>query len=201
MEPAATKNEWVLTKEGLESLLAWLSPDPEEAARKYEEIRLRLIKTFVRRECTVAEELADETINRVIKKLPEIVSTYVGDRAPYFYAVAKNIFHEYLNRVEYLKRAEYSKRTPSPLSVLAPDLPELYLECLELCMENLDPVSRDFILKYFQERGQAKIKLRKELSERLGVNLSTLRVRAFRIKESLKPCVISCVKQSEAWVQ
>jgi len=66
-------------------------------------------------------------------------------------------------------------------------------------MEYLTPENRDLILDYFREQGQAKINIRKQLSERLGVNLKTLRVRAFRIKDSLKQCVLTCLKRSEAW--
>jgi DNA-directed RNA polymerase specialized sigma24 family protein len=190
MDPTVTKSKWVLTKEGFDSLLAWLSPEREQAALKYEEIRLRLIKIFVRRGCTVAEELADQTINRVIKKLPEITTKYTGDPALYFYGVANKIIHE------------YQKPRPEPLPMPAPDPPEIIERnhaCLDRCMEHLTPANRDLILKYFQEQGQAKINLRKDMSEQLGLNLKTLRVRAFRIKDSLKQCVLSCLKRSEAW--
>jgi len=190
MDSRLTKGNWTLTQEGFDGLLTWLSPDREQAGRKYEEIRLRLIKIYTRRGCTTPEELADEVFNRVTKKLTEIAGTYVGDPALYFYGVANNIFHEYL------------KKSPEPLPMPAPDPPEIIERnhaCLERCMEHLSPQNRELILEYFQERGQAKIDLRKNLSERFAINLKTLRVRAFRIKDSLKQCVIECLKQSEMW--
>ena len=54
-------------------MLAWLDSDRERAGQKYEEIRCGLIKIFVCQGCTDPEGLADETINRVIRKIPEIV--------------------------------------------------------------------------------------------------------------------------------
>jgi DNA-directed RNA polymerase specialized sigma24 family protein len=190
MDSTVTKTKWMLTQEGFDSLLAWLSPNRDDAGRKYEEIRLRLIKIFVRRGATVAEELADETINRVIRKLPEIVEDYTGDPAVYFYGVANKIIHEHL------------KKPPETLPMPALDPPETIERnhrCLDRCMKQLTPGNRELILEYFQEQGQAKIDLRKQLSERLGVNLKTLRVRAFRIKDGLKQCVLACVKQTESW--
>src|SRR6266550_5419038 len=90
--------DWVLTRESFDSLLAWLDSERDEAGRKYEEIRLRLIKIFVCRGCHEPEDLADETINRVSKKLREIESTYLGNPALYFYGVANKVHLEYLRR-------------------------------------------------------------------------------------------------------
>ncbi|HEY0083559.1 MAG TPA: hypothetical protein VGB61_12265, partial [Pyrinomonadaceae bacterium] len=58
-----------LTQEGFERLLTWLSPDREQAGKKYEEIRQSLIKIFVWRGVHEAEDLADETITRVTWKV------------------------------------------------------------------------------------------------------------------------------------
>jgi hypothetical protein len=83
--------DWILTQESFDALLAWLGSEPEEAGRKYEAIRLRLIRIFACRGCYEPEDLADETINRVSKKLKEIESTFSGDPARYFYGVANKV--------------------------------------------------------------------------------------------------------------
>jgi hypothetical protein len=83
------KKEWALSQEAFDVFLAWLDPDRDRASEKYEEIRRELITDFVRRECSDPETLADEVIDRVIGKLPEIAGTYAGDPALYVYAVAK----------------------------------------------------------------------------------------------------------------
>ena len=58
-----------LTKEEFDELLSWLDTDPDRAGEKYEAIRHRLITIFLNRQCYEAEDLADETINRVAKKV------------------------------------------------------------------------------------------------------------------------------------
>jgi hypothetical protein len=55
----------------------------------------------------MAEELADEVINRVSKKLPQIVDIYVGDPALYFYGVARKVHREYLRKGSTFKFQDY----------------------------------------------------------------------------------------------
>ena len=82
------------TQEDFEKLWRWLDPDRDKAGEKYERIRRRLIAVFASRGCCDTEDLADKTINVVTSKIDWLVENYVGDPAPYFYAVAKNIFLE-----------------------------------------------------------------------------------------------------------
>ena len=109
--------EWVLTQESFDALLAWLDPNRELAGRKYEDIRTRLIKIFSCRGCYEPEDLADETINRVTKKLKDIESSFVGERARYFYGVANKVHMEYLRRKPApprpRQRARRDSRTPT----------------------------------------------------------------------------------------
>ena len=93
--------EWVLTQESFDALLAWLDPNRELAGRKYEDIRTRLVKIFSCRGCYEPEDLADETINRVTSKLKDIESSFIGERARYFYGVANKVHLEYLRRKPY----------------------------------------------------------------------------------------------------
>jgi hypothetical protein len=54
-----------LNSEKFNMLLQWLGPTPESAGEKYEQIRRGLIQIFLWHGATDAEDLADETINRV----------------------------------------------------------------------------------------------------------------------------------------
>src|ERR1041385_2060224 len=83
-----------INQEQFDRLLGWLDPDREKAGLKYESIRKRLIKVFVCRGSKTPEELADQTINRVVRKLPEIQAEYVGEAGHYFCGVGSNIFRE-----------------------------------------------------------------------------------------------------------
>ena len=86
-----SQKEWVLSQDTFDELLTWLNPNRDQAGKTYENIRQRLIKIFTYRGIAVAEDLADETINRVAKKVHEIRSTYIGDPALYFHGVARYV--------------------------------------------------------------------------------------------------------------
>src|SRR5215510_16166620 len=87
-----------LRQEDFDRLLDWLDTDRERAGLTYEKIRWRLVAILASRGCLTPEDLADETIDRVARRLPEIQATYVGDKAIYFLGVQNNVHHEYLRR-------------------------------------------------------------------------------------------------------
>ena len=66
-------------KDPFDALLDWLDTDRDIAARKYETIRAGLIRIFVSKGFSDAEDLADEAIRRVCKRLPDIRDSYLGD--------------------------------------------------------------------------------------------------------------------------
>jgi len=182
------RREWALNQEAFDSLLLWLDGERENAGRLYEDIRRRLIKLFVCRGCAAPEELADETINRVAKRVDEIAQTYVGDPALYFCGVANKVHLETLRR-----------RPP----VVPPPVPERSEEsereliCLEKCIEILSSTNRNLVIQYYQEEKQARIKQRQRLAEQLGIPLNALRIRAHRIRAVLKDCVRQCLLGQE----
>jgi RNA polymerase sigma factor (sigma-70 family) len=183
------KREWELTEEAFSRFLSWLDPNPDQAGQKYEDIRHRLIKIFTCRGCTIPEDLADETINRVIRRVQDIAETYVGDPALYFYGVAHNV------HLEYWRRKPELQPPPTPD---APPQSEEDHACLDDCMERLSPYSRDLVLQYYQEEKHAKINLRKQLAVQLGIPLNALRIRAHRIRMNLQACVFQCLQQKVA---
>ena len=179
----APKKFHVLRQEDFDRLLAWLDQDRERAGLAYEKIRWRLITIFAARECPVPEELADETMDRVARRVADIRETYVGDKALYFLGVANNVPHEYLKRP--------APAEPPPENDTE-ETERAYL-CLERCLERLPADSKLLIRRYYSEEKQAKIELRKQLADELGVSLNTLRLRALRIREKLQACIERCL--------
>ena len=179
--------ERVLTQEAFDSLLSWLDPNRDDAGKKYEIIRYRLIKIFTCRGCNEAEDLADETINRVALKVEAIEESYVGDPALYFYGVANNIHLEYL------------RKKPAPPVELPPttevDEMEREYDCLDRCMQHLSAKQRELVLEYYQGDKRIKINHRKELARKVGIALNALRIRAHRIRATLQQCVQSCLEE------
>jgi DNA-directed RNA polymerase specialized sigma24 family protein len=182
-----TDKESVPSTESFDHLLAWLNPDRERAGRRYEEIRRRLIKIFARHGCSEAEDLADETLRRVELNVHKVAPDWVNDPALYFYAVARNIRHEYGRRKPVLK--------PPP----APDAERVEREdvCLERCMQRLlTSDERSLLLQYHQGQGRVKIESRRELGRQHGLGPNALRIRAHRLLKRLRPCVLDCMAQS-----
>lgn len=180
-----------LTAEAFAQLLKWLAPEPERAGEKYEQIRRGLIKIFRCRGSAIAEDLADETINRVAGKVGEIAGSYVGEPASYFYAVADKIYLEYL-------RTASAQLRPLPAEVVekkhSNEEMELKYECLEECLGRLPAHSREIIHVYYghDQAGREKIARRKELAKQLGIGTSILWLKAHRIRQNLKKCVSQC---------
>ena len=181
------KKNWVLSQESFNALLDWLDSDREQAGIKYEEIRRRLIKIYITRGCEEAEDLADETINRVVSKLEDIKKEFTGDPARYFYGVANKVLLEYQRR-----------KPPPPQSFPLEDSSRVELEfrCLEHCISRLSEENRELLLLYYQAEGREKIEKRKFLADKLGIAPNALRIRAFRIRTALQHCVEKCVERS-----
>jgi DNA-directed RNA polymerase specialized sigma24 family protein len=175
--------EWVLTQAALDNLLAWLSPNRDEAGAKYEAIRARLIKLFTCRGCAEAEDLADETINRVISKLGNLAEDYRGEPALYFYGVAKKVRQEY----------QKQKFRPAPPPAIPRDDVEEEYACLEQCMRTFPPDQKRVLIEYYQGEKRAKINNRKRLAREMGIALNALRIRAHRLRAGLQRCVEECL--------
>lgn len=195
------KKDWVLTQDAFDKLLDWLDPDRESAGRKYEAIRLRLIKIFTCRGCSEAEDLADETINRVAARVSEVARDYQGEPAAYFYGVAQKVYLEYLRKSR-AKQADVPVDSPIINPAIRTesfddDIEPSY-ECLESCLEHLPTPNRKLVLEYYQQERKAKIDHRKLLASEMGIAVNALRIRAHRIRRTLEECVHTCLEQQPA---
>ncbi|MDQ3744364.1 MAG: hypothetical protein M3444_08275 [Acidobacteriota bacterium] len=182
-------HENFLTQAAFDSLLAWLDPDRDQAGRKYEYIRQRLIKIFACRGRSDADELADETINRVVLKVQDLSKDYVGDPALYFYGVAHKVF------LESVRKPHAVAPPPPPTDS---DEAEEEFRCLEGCMARLSQSNRELVLEYHRYEKREKIEHRRKLAERLGIGQNALRIRAHRIRGTLQRCVNACLEQGAA---
>jgi RNA polymerase sigma factor (sigma-70 family) len=195
------KNRLPVTQQAFDQLLNWLDPDRDNAGSKYEKIRVRLIKIFACRGCGEADDLADETINRVTLKLGQIAESYSGDPALYFYGVAQKVHLEYLRQKPPVQESALAGREPEGQTAWPPDAPgevEQEYACLEQCMDHLPSENRRLVLEYYQEEKRAKIDHRKKLADQLGIAVNALRIRAHRIRSQLQQCVESCLDQAPA---
>lgn len=191
MPESSTDKQW---SEGFDKLLDWLDHDRRRAGEKYEEIRRSLIKVFTWRGCSDAEDLADETIDRVVKKVPDLVKTYEGDPARYFHGVAKYLLMEYQRRL----RARSETHEPSQdFQVVVEQaeeraIQETRYDCLDKCLQILSPDQREIFIEYYQA---ARTRSTKQMAAQLGLTIPRLRLQVHRISSNLQRCVNICMKQ------
>ena len=185
------KKKW---EDNFDALLTWLDPDRERAGRKYEEIRHSLISIFEWRGCCDAEDLADETITRVINKVPQIAPGYTGEPALYFYAVAKRVVMEVSRRYQIREEIEIPERIRDRSQDEEQENLESECECLDECLRTLSNDDRELILRYYQQ-DQPKIEYRRELARSYDMAPNALRVKVHRIRATLQACINKCLEK------
>lgn len=193
VQPAASpRRKWTLTQEAFDKLLAALGPERERAARTYLEIRERLVRFFEWRGAPLPEEHADETFNRLAKRLAS--GEEILNPMSYCLGVARMLLLE-INKERMKEQQALSEMaTSQALHEAVDDRAEARIECLKRCLETLSPDNRELIIQYYQGEKGGKIENRKRLVERLGIPVNTLRMRALRLRERLQTCVEDCLK-------
>lgn len=181
-----------LNQDEFDRLLRRLDADRDAAGAKYEHIRSALVKIFKRRGCTMAEELADKTIDRVSEILPKALAEYEGDPANFFYGVAKYIYKEWLK--EWL-RTKGPLQPPPPPQYTPEELEQLD-QCLQQCLAKLEEQSRGLIIDYYDYGERGKKEHRRELAQRDDTSIEALRMKASRVRKRLRTCIRECMKGS-----
>jgi hypothetical protein len=177
-----------LTSEKFNALLKWLNLDPTAAGQQYLSIQKGLIAMFAAEGFCDAEGLADETINRVADRLPEIGPDYDGKPVRYFRGVARNIIFETK------RRKEIATDTLPERPVKHVDVSDEY-NCLVKCLRFLSSKDRDLILDYHVYEGHDKVVNHLTMANEYETSISNLRVRAYRLRDRLEKCVLECVEQ------
>jgi DNA-directed RNA polymerase specialized sigma24 family protein len=184
------RQKWTLTQDAFDRLLIALGGDRDSGGEKYLEIRTNLTRFFEWRGCSFPEDHADETFNRIAKKIDE--GEQILNPAGYAMGVARLLLLEILKSRQREQSALNEIGTASEVGVAAGDGDDR-LECLQNCLETLSPDNRELILQYYQGEKSEKIRNRKKLLDRLGIPVNTLRMRALRLRERLQGCVEQCV--------
>jgi DNA-directed RNA polymerase specialized sigma24 family protein len=187
-----TRQKWTLTQDAFDKLLIAFGGDRESGSEKYLEIRGNLTRFFEWRGCPFPEDHADETMNRVAKKVAQ--GEEILNPAGYAMGVARLLLLEIVKG----RQREQSALTEigrESETYEAEDDGEGRLTCLRNCLQTLSPDNRDLILQYYQGEKSEKIQNRKKLMESLGVPVNTLRMRALRVRERLQGCVEECLSR------
>lgn len=195
-----SKKDWALTPPAFHRLLNWLDQSAGSDGQKYLEMRRRLASYFDRKNCPTPDELADETLNRVARRLEEEGVIESDAPARYCYIVARFVFMEHLRETQKDSLLATELRQESHADDLAAfgaederKMKEQRLNCLEHCLSKLESLSREIINRYYVGKARVKIEHRRALAEELGITMNALSIRACRIRDKLEACVRQCV--------
>lgn len=201
MQSLYKKRAWTLTQPAFQRLLNWLDGGKSSDGEKYQEMRRRLISYFDRKNCQASEDLADETLNRLARRLDE--EGIVEDQQParYCYIMARFVFMESLRQSKRENTLQDDLRRQSNIAALKwpasqneKQVKEKMLNCLTHCIETLDALDQEIIKRYYIGEARAKIDNRRALAENLSITMNALSIRASRIRDKLELCVNQCLR-------
>jgi DNA-directed RNA polymerase specialized sigma24 family protein len=194
MQRVELKKDWVLSENAFRRLLDWLDEGSPSDGQKYLEMRQRLFAYFDRKNCLNPDELADETLNRVARRIEEEGTIITEVPAKYCYITARFVFMEYLRQAgkEPVLLDESAKDTAVYQPSDEEEQKEKVLKCLEKCLGQLEPENRRLITQYYYGAERVKIENRRALAESLNITNNALSIRACRIRDKLESCVKKC---------
>ena len=171
-----TRSKWELSREAFARLLEELDGNPDVAGEKFIALRTRLTDLFAWQRCDSPEDLADETLNRVARKLSE--NQVIQNLVSYALGIARMIVHEARRREQEKRAAIRELKIIGGPAKQESDL----LEMVRRCLASLPVESRRLIERYYAEDLQ-------RLAREEGISVNALRNRAMRIREKLFECV------------
>lgn len=187
--------------EDYKRLLAHFDTHQQRAEEQFLEFRRRLIVSFDRRQCQDPELQADEAFTRAARSND---LENVKDIRGFVYEIARRLA---------LERGRSQRREPRQIGDLerlpqndamteTPDdsedgeMHEMKLQCLDSCLSKLPRRDRKLLLDYYREEKTEKLKLRKLLAEKLGIQIGTLRTRLTRARAQIAACCENCIQKS-----
>ena len=190
------KKERGLSATAFARLLEWLDDGVDSHGERYLEMRRRLIAYFDRRNRPFADDLADETLNRIGQTLARGEAIVIRPQARYCYIVARFVLLEDIRRGRRRVVVDESSAGDDESSMAqrraadrdaerSTDIVER-LEHLDQCLQALTPEQRMLIVEYYRDDGHAKISRRADMARRLGITINALSIRAGRIRTMLQ---------------
>lgn len=170
-----SRNFWQLDRTAWDALLTILGPDREAAGARYEDLRRRLVDMFAWERCEAPDELADEVLNRLARKVME--RTEIPHLERFALGIARFVAQEERRKKRHRETALREIQLEG-----APDDSKIDgWNALESCLSRLPPDRRELIQRYYAED-------RTSLARSLGISTNALRNRAMRIREELFDC-------------
>lgn len=161
-------------------MLALLSDDPERAGELFVHLQNKLIRYFGWNLCPNVDELADEVLDRVARRVAE--GEQISSPVSYVLGVARRVLLESRPRLLTL---------PLEGDVEAPaeDADPGEFASLDECLEAIPPESRAMLLEYYSAEAGDRIRVRQAMADRMGLSANALRNRCLRLRKNLQDCL------------
>jgi len=190
---AVTKSS-TQTPEGFRRFLSWLDEGVDSNGERYVEMRRRLVSYFAHRRCPSPDDLADETLTRIARKLEDEGSIRGASPAHYCYITARFVFLEHLRAADRRQTSlDEGRQVPEPAVHPAAagdrDARETLLDRLDRCLQKLNAYDRALILEYYSGGEAERIARRRDLAAQLHLTPNALSIRACRIRDAVEACV------------
>jgi DNA-directed RNA polymerase specialized sigma24 family protein len=186
-----SKAPWDLDRESLDRLLTALDPDRAAAGFQYEKLRRRLIRFFEWEKSELPDRDADETLNRVARRLSE--GAGVKSIAAFALGVARFVLRERQLQTQRLDRA--LQEMAATASLPPPETDDRLLACFQSCFARLPEETRALLRRYYGGDESQRISNRGALARELGTERNALRNRVFRSREKLMTCILRCARK------
>ena len=175
------------------------------AAESYESVHHRLVK-FSNGAAAATRWPAPIAMDQVARRLSDGAGLTAADPYLFFHGVAVNVLRGTLAVAQRAQpslddlpaslghddpRAAEDRAAGRGDARTAPDL-------FDSCLSALPPESRELVAQYHLDLDGRKMDVRRALAASLGIPLNALRIRVFRLRQSLERCVASCMGRAGA---
>jgi len=191
--PDQFENRRSIGAAALERLLQRLGPDRERAALEYERLRRALVKFFDWRGAWAPDECADETMDRLARKLED---TVVDDVTEYARGIARLVLLERRRLPVHSPLDDRADRVDTRQPDVDDD-EETLRQCFDRCLDDVSRDGRTLLVSYYEGERAEKISNRRRIASRLGLSENALRSRVQRLRDRLEACVRSCLSRSK----
>jgi DNA-directed RNA polymerase specialized sigma24 family protein len=192
--PHRFEDDRTITAAGLSRLLLRLDPDADRAALEYERLRRALVKFFDWRGGWPPDECADETLDRLARRLEDVAVDNVWQ---YARGIARLVLLERRRHPEssLVDGDANLDDTPAARPADEADDSERLRDCFDRCLDVFPTDSRALVIDYYEGERANKIVNRRQLASTLGLSDNALRSRVQRLRDRLEQCVHECVSR------
>ena len=178
-----------------ERCLRALHLDREQASQLYLDLYRRVVTYLESNHCLDANSCADVVMDRFC----EIASKEsVSNPRSLLFSIAWHVLREYWRNQK--RETEAARQLQAELigeresQADESGMDSVKSDCRKRCLARMPAKDRTLVKRYNEPDGQEKLyTTRKKLANELGVTLSELRKRVFKIRNTLRDCYMRCV--------